>query len=158
MDLSAGYQLLYAYDKRSRQDIENGQVFARVPETLETVKLARSDYFGLENRSRHTLNFKVFVDVPKWDANGNLRVIYRSRFGLTDRNGNGLLDQFDDAFVQGYTLVNLAFGKTFFQKYQLQAGANNLLNFKGNNPLATQDNEVFINPGIQVFARLNIQF
>ena len=158
LNLSAGYQLLYAFDKDKGEAVENGEVFGRDPNTLETVRFDRDDYFGLENRSRHTLNAKVFYEVPKWDANANLRVIYRSRFGLTDRNGNDFLDELDDAFVDGYALVNLSFGKKFYKHYQLQVGANNLLNFRGSNPLAAQDNEQLINPGIQAFARLNIQF
>lgn len=158
LNLSAGYQLLFAFDKDKEDALDNGDVFARDPETLETIRLSKSDYFGLENRSRHTLNFKAFYDIPKWNANANLRVTYRSRFGLTDRNGNDLLDDFDNSFVGGYALVNLTFGKTFLEHYSLQLGANNLLDFKGNNPLAAQDNDVLINPGILVFAKLNIQF
>ena len=158
LNLSAGYQLLYAFDKDKENAIENGEVFGRNPITLETIRLEEQDYFGLENRSRHTLNFKAFYEVPEWDANANLRVVYRSRFGLTDRNGNDLLDELDNSFVDGYALVNLSFGKTFYKHYQLQVGANNLLDFRGSNPLAAQDNEQLINPGIQAFARLNIQF
>ena len=158
LNLSAGYQLLYAYDKDKREAVKNGEVFARDPETLQTVRLSTSDYFGLENRSRHTLNAKIFYEVPEWDANANIRVTYRSQFGLTDQNGNDLLDVYDGTFAKGYALVNLTFGKTFFEHYQLQLGANNLLDFKGNNPLATQDNEVLLNPGIQLFTKINIQF
>ncbi|TAI48130.1 TonB-dependent receptor plug domain-containing protein [Flagellimonas allohymeniacidonis] len=158
LNLSAGYQLLYAFDKAKEEAVANGSVFARDPETLETIRLSEDDYFGLENRSRHTWNFKAFYEVPKWDANANLRVVYRSRFGLTDRNGNDLLDEFDNSFVDGFALVNLSFGKTFLKHYQLRVGANNLLDFRGSNPLAAQDNEVLVNPGIQFFTRLNIQF
>ncbi len=158
LNLSAGYQLLYAYDKDKREAVKNGEVFARDPETLQTVRLSTSDYFGLENRSRHTLNAKVFYEIPEWDANANIRVTYRSSFGLTDQNGNNLLDVYDDTFAKGYALVNLTFGKTFFEHYQLQLGAINLLDFKGSNPLATQDNEVLLNPGIQLFTKINIQF
>ena len=158
LKVSAGYQLLFAYDKDKLDAIDNGEVFARNNQNLATVRLERSDYFGLENRSRHTLNLKAFFEIPAWKSNANLRVVYRSRFGLTDRNGNDLLDEFDEAFVPGYALVNLSFGKTFFKHYQLQLGANNLLDFRGNNPLAAMDNEQLINPGIQFFTRLNIQF
>ena len=158
LSLLAGYQLLYAYDKDKEELVANGRVFARDPETLETVRLARSDYFGLENRSRHTFNFKAFYEIPAWEADANLRITYRSRFGLTDRNGNDLLDVYDNSFVDGYALVNVAFGKTLFEHCKLQIGANNLLDFKGSNPLATRDREVLINPGIQLFTKLNIQF
>ena len=158
LDFSAGYQLLYAFDKDKEEALEAGTVFGRNPETLETIRLTRSDYFGLENRSRNTVNFKVFYEIPQWDANANLRVVYRSKFGLTDRNGNDLLDNLDNSFVDGYALVNLALGKNFYKKYQVQFGVNNLLDFKGQNPLAAQDAEVLVNPGIQFFTRLNIQF
>ncbi|WP_422861645.1 TonB-dependent receptor plug domain-containing protein [Flagellimonas sp. W118] len=158
LSFSVGYQLLFAYDKDKLDDISNGEVFARDPETLATIQLEKSDYIGLENRSRHTLNFKTFYEIPRWKANANLRITYRGRFGLTDRNGNGLLDDFDNSFVDGYALVNLTIGKTFLKHYQLQLGANNLLNFKGSNPLAAQDSQLLINPGIQLFTKLNIQF
>ncbi|MFS4416749.1 TonB-dependent receptor plug domain-containing protein [Maribacter sp. 2307ULW6-5] len=158
LNLAMGYQLLYAFDKDKEAAVEAGTEFARDPQTLETIRLARGDYFGLENRSRHTFNAKVFYEVPKWDANANLRVVYRSRFGLTDRNGNGLLDPWDNSFVDGYALVNLALGKTFYKKYEVRLGANNLLDFTGENPLAAQGTQVRVNPGIQFFTRLNIQF
>lgn len=158
LELSAGYQLLFAYDKDRLEDIENGEVFARDPQTLETVRLDISGYFGLENRSRHAFNVKLFGEIPKWKANANLRAVYRGRFGITDRNGNGLLDVLDDSFVQGYTLVNLSFGKRLFEHYSVQIGANNVFNFQGNNPLAAQDGEVLINPGTEIFAKINFQF
>ncbi len=155
---SAGYQLLFAYDKDKEDAIDAGMVFARDPQTQETIRLERSEYFGLENRSRHTLNAKVFYEIPKWEADANLRVVYRSKFGLTDRNGNDLLDNYDNAFVDGYALVNLAFGKTLFRHYRLQAGALNLLDFRGSNPLAGTGSSVQVNPGIQFFTKLSIQF
>lgn len=158
LSISGGYQLLFAFDKDKEEALEQGDVFARDPETLQTVRLERSQYFGLENRSRHTFNFKVFYEIPKWKANTNLRIVYRSKFGLTDRNGNDLLDDYDNSFVDGYSLVNFSMGKTLFKHYDLQLGANNILNFKGSNPLASQDSEVLVNPGIQIFTKINFKF
>ena len=158
LTVSAGYQLLFAYDKDKEDAIDEGTVFARDPETQETIRLERSEYFGLENRSRHTLNAKIYYEVPEWEADANLRVVYRSKFGLTDRNGNDLLDDYDNSFVDGYALVNLALGKTFFKHYRLQAGALNLLDFRGSNPLAGTGTSVQVNPGIQFFTKLSIQF
>ena len=158
LSLSGGYQLLYAFDKDIEDQLGAEGAFARDPKTLETIRIGREDYFGLENRSRHALNFKAFYEIPEWQANANLRVVYRSRFGLTDRNGNGYLDEFDDAFIDGFALVNLSFGKTIFKHYQLQLGANNLLDFRGVNPFSTADNQIAVNPGIQFFGRLNFQF
>ncbi|MBP2832387.1 TonB-dependent receptor [Aquimarina sp. U1-2] len=159
LTFSGGYQLLFAYDKDQEDEIEQGTVFARDPETSQTLRLSRSDYFGLINRSRHTANIKVFYEIPKWKANANIRVIYRSRYGLADLNGNAVLDEFDDSFVHGYAVVNFATQKTFFKNYQLQAGVNNLFDFKGSNPVASDtDSNVQISPGIQVFAKLNYKF
>ncbi len=159
LNLSAGYQLLYAYDKDVESELEENGAFARDPNrNNETIRIGRDAYFGLVNRSRHTLNVKAFYDIPKWDANANVRVVYRSKFGLTDDNGNGFLDDFDDTFVDGYALVNLSFGKTFFKHYQLQLGANNLLDFRGESPFSSVENRILVNPGIQLFGRINIQF
>ncbi len=158
LSISAGYQLLYAFDKAKVQAVKRGEVFARDPNTLQTRVLSSQEYFGLENRSRHTLNFKVFYQIPKWKADANVRMVYRSRFGLTDVNGNDVLDVFDNSFIDGYALVNVAVGKTVFKKHKLQAGVNNLLNFRGMNPLGTPSNRLFVNPGMQWFTRLNINF
>ena len=94
LSISAGYQLLYAFDKDKEDAIDNGTVFAREPGTLETIRLTRDDYFGLENRSRHTFNFKAFYDIPAWEANANLRITYRSRFGLTEPKWKRTFRQF----------------------------------------------------------------
>ena len=159
LDLSAGYQLLYAFDKDIKRELKENGAFARDPNrNNQTIRIDRDAYFGLVNRSRHILNAKVFYEVPKWGANANVRVVYRSKFGLTDENGNGFLDDFDNTFVDGYALVNLSFGKKFFKHYQLQVGANNLLDFKGESPFSSLDNRILINPGIQLFGRINFEF
>ncbi|MBQ4821702.1 TonB-dependent receptor [Aquimarina sp. MMG016] len=158
LSLSAGYQLLYAYDKEVKEEIKNGK-FARDPLTGQDIRLSQSDYFGLENRSRHTANFKVFYTIPKWNANANLRLVYRSRFGLTDFNGNGFLDTFDNSFIKGFALVNLALSKTFYTHYKFQVGANNLFDYKGTSPFSNeQTGRILVNPGLQLFARFNYQF
>ncbi|MEN1786156.1 MAG: TonB-dependent receptor, partial [Bacteroidota bacterium] len=158
LDFSMGYQLLYAFDKDIKENLDENGIFVRDPETLTSIRVDSDAYFGLVNRSRHTLNGKIFYEIPQWRANANLRVVYRSKFGLADRNGNNFLDDFDDSFVDGYALVNLAFGKTFFKHYHLQIGANNLLNFKGVNPFSTETTQIQVNPGIEIFGRLNIHF
>ncbi len=151
LQISGGYQLLYAKDKEKKVALERGEIFARDPQSLQTVVLDNSDYFGLVNRSRHTANFKVFGNVPLWDLNFNLRINYRSKYGLFDGNGNGILDDFDTSFVDGYAQANVAINKTFHDDYTLQIGANNLLDYT--------DRENIPNlPGIQGFVKLNIQF
>ncbi len=151
LQLSAGYQLLYAKDKDKKVALERGEIFARDPQSLQTISLNNADYFGLVNRSRHTANFKIFYELPKWNSNINLRVNYRSTYGLFDSNGNAILDHFDTSFVTGYALVNLAASKTFLDAYTLQIGANNLFDY-------TDINNIPGLAGTQAYVKLNIQF
>ena len=150
LNLSAGYQLLYAYDKKKQQEVEDGQVFARDPATNQTVAVTQSDYFGLVNRSRHNANFKVFYDIASAKANINLRLLYRSKYAQFDTNGNGLIDTYDTSFIDGYVTTNIAASKTFYDDFTLQVGANNLLDYT--------DNNIPTLPGIQGYVKLNYQF
>jgi outer membrane receptor for ferrienterochelin and colicins len=140
----AGYQLLYAKDKDVMANIESGGVYSyyRDPVTLETKRLTISEYFGLSNRSRHTGNFKLFYKNPNSGWEASLRTIYRGKYGAgslqgnvqgisippSDRNNNGILDVYDN-FVKGYLLFNFSVAKTFKDKFRVQAGVDNLLNY-----------------------------
>jgi outer membrane receptor for ferrienterochelin and colicins len=150
LNVSAGYQLLYAYDKKKQQDVKDGQVFARDPATNQTVAVTQSDYFGLVNRSRHNANFKVFYDITSAKANINLRQLYRSKYAQFDTNGNGLIDSYDTSFIDGFLTTNIAATKTFYEDFTLQVGANNLLDYT--------DNNIPTLPGIQGYIKLNYQF
>ncbi|QLG46288.1 TonB-dependent receptor plug domain-containing protein [Costertonia aggregata] len=151
LTLAGGYQLLYAKDKEKKVALERGEVFARDPASLQTVALDNTDYFGLVNRSRHTANFKMFYEVPRWNFNANLRINYRSKYGLFDSNGNGIIDDFDTSFVDGFALTNIALNKTFAGKYTLQLGANNLFDYRDEENIPGL-------AGIQLFTKVNIQF
>ena len=150
LNISAGYQLLYAYDKQKKQDIEEGQVFVRNPGSGQTEVVSQSDYFGLVNRSRHNANFKVYYDIPSASTNLNLRVLYRSKYAQFDTNGNGLIDTYDSSFIDGFMTVNAAASKIFYNDFTLQVGANNLLDYT--------DNNIPTMPGIQGYVKLNYQF
>lgn len=150
LNLSAGYQLLYAFDKNQQNDVDNGEVFARDPSTNQTVEVLRSDYFGLVNRSRHNANFKAFYEFASAKANINLRLLYRSKYAQFDTNGNGLIDTYDTSFIDGYVTTNIASSKTFYDDLTVQIGANNLFNYT--------DNNIPNLPGIQGFIKLNYQF
>jgi outer membrane receptor for ferrienterochelin and colicins len=126
--VSFGYQYLIAKDRSVIKAIENGEVFARDPQTLESFQLTKSDYFGLFNRSKHIANIKFFYNIPKLKTDVSLRIIYRSKFGLFDTNSNQILDIYDD-FVNEYYLANLSVSKSFTDKFILQVGANNLFDF-----------------------------
>lgn len=150
LNVSVGYQLLYAYDKQKREAVQNGEVFARNPSNNQTVAVTQSEYFGLVNRSRHNANLKLFYTLPKWGVDMNARVLYRSKYALFDTNGNVLIDTYDTSFVDGYATVNVAATKTLYKNFGLQLGANNLFDFTDDN-IPTQ-------PGIQLYAKLNYQF
>ncbi len=150
LTINAGYQLLYAFDKTKKDQVGNGEIFARDPVTNETIAVTTSEYFGLVNRSRHNANLKVFYEIPSIDTNLNLRLIYRSKYALFDTNGNGLIDDYDTSFVDGFVTTNISANKTFFKNFNLQIGANNLFDYT--------DTNIPTLPGIQWYARLNYQF
>jgi outer membrane receptor for ferrienterochelin and colicins len=150
VDVSGGYQLLYAKDDNKKEAVERGEVFYRDPETLETKKIEQSEYFGLPNRSRHLANFKIYYKWIAKNAYVNLRINYRSKYALFDTNGNGLIDVYDDSFVNGFSTLNLSIGKTFLDDYELQLVGENILN--------NEQTGLLNLPGIRVTARLQYNF
>jgi outer membrane receptor for ferrienterochelin and colicins len=126
--LTTGYQLLYAKDRKAIQAFKNGEVFARLTPISPSFVLSKKDYFGLLNRSRHMLNFKLSYHIPKWNLESNIRAIYRTKFGLYDNNGNGYLDVYD-TFVSGYSIFDFAINKTILEHYKLGFGMDNFLDF-----------------------------
>ena len=129
INLSLGYQLLYAKDKAAEKAFKNGEVFTRLTPTSPLFALSKKDYFGLFNRSRHVFNFKIFYTIPKWNLDTNFRVVYRSKFGLYDSNGNGYLDTYDE-FVNGYSILDFAINKILLDSFRIGLGLDNLLDFK----------------------------
>jgi len=147
--LAFGYQLLYAFDKAAEDRIDNGEVFVRDPETLVTRRLERSDYFGLPNRSRHLANFKIFYKIPEWKAFANLRLNYRSKYALFDTNGNGLIDDYDDSFVDGFSILNLTLSKSLYENYKFQLVGENILN--------NEQTGLLNLPGIRITGKIQYQ-
>lgn len=87
-----------------------------------------AEYGGLFNRSAHTFNLKVFYTFHDFTANA--RLIYRSRFGFADHNGDNILDA-DSEYGSGYALCHLDVGKSFWSdKLSVQAGVKDLFNYK----------------------------
>jgi outer membrane receptor for ferrienterochelin and colicins len=129
LTLSGGYQLLDARDKAVLDQLAAGSVYRRDPATLATERVPASDYGGLFNRSRHSANAKLFYESPRRDWTASVRGIYRGRYGWQDLNGNAILDQ-DAEYVRGYAVWNVAAGKTWRQRYTLQAGLDNALGYR----------------------------
>jgi outer membrane receptor for ferrienterochelin and colicins len=121
---SVGYQYLVAKDKSVLDDFESHQ-FVRIP---GSVKINKSDYFGLFNRSKHMANMKFLYTIPKLKTDINLRVFYRSKFALMDSNGNQILDRYD-TFINEFFITNLTISKHIHEKVTVQVGANNLFDY-----------------------------
>lgn len=148
LSVSFGYQYLTAKDKSVLDNFEDYQYIRN--SDLQTVQIKKSDYFGLYNRSKHTANVKVAYSIPKIKTDINLRVFYRSKYGMFDTNGNQILDKYD-TFVDDYFITNLSISKYIGDKFMLQVGANNLFDF-------TDPSQISNLAGRQLFARIQYNF
>jgi outer membrane receptor for ferrienterochelin and colicins len=146
--VSLGYQYLMAKDKSVLDNFEEHQYIRN--SQLQTVEISKSDYFGLYNRSKHTANIKFAYTIPKIKTDINLRVFYRSKYGMFDTNNNNILDKYDQ-FVNDYFLTNLSISKYVTDKLLLQAGANNLFDY-------TDPTQIPNLAGRQLFTRIQYNF
>lgn len=125
---SFGYQYLVAKDKSVVNQLRKGEVYARDPQTQATFRVSEKDYGGLFNRSRHTVNAKLFYQHPAKGWSGSVRTIYRGRYGFGDRNNNTILDT-DSEYVDGYITMNLSVARSIRNVVTIQAGCDNLFNY-----------------------------
>lgn len=124
-----GYQLLQTADRAVLRDIREGKVFGRDSETGLARRLERGDYAGLPGRSRHMANLKIFRESMDGRWNANVRLLYRSRWGTTDLDGNGIINR-PDEFARGYLQVNVAAGVKWKRGISLQGGIDNLTDYR----------------------------
>lgn len=148
--LSAGYQYLEAKDKDVLNQIDNGTLYKRDPVTYQLSLTKRSDYFGLNNRSKHTANFKIAYNTTNNKFNTYARLVYRGKYGYTDINNNGVADD-DREMVQGFWLANCAISTSVSKQLQIQMGIENMFDYIN----ATQLPNLF---GRQFFINLNYSF
>lgn len=141
---------MYAKDKSAVNAFENGEIFARLNTGSPSFQLQKEDYFGLYNRSRHMANGKVFYNHPKSKIDANLRITYRSKYGIYDTNNNNYLDDYD-SFVDGFAICDLAMNKTFSEHLRLGFGVDNLFDF-------TDSDYITSIPGRLIYVKLNINF
>lgn len=133
LNISGGYQYLVAKDKTVEEEIREGGKYytplfdphsGYVNETP-----SGKDYWGMENRSRHMFNFRVFYTYLPWNISANIRVNYRGKYPFSDKNNNGYIDRFD-TFVRDYYLLNAGLEKKLFnRRLSLRLNAENLLDF-----------------------------
>ena len=125
---SIGYQLLYAYDLDARKAFENGDVYARLTVDSPAFRLKKSDYFGLYNRSRHMGVLKINYNNLENNFSCNLRLRYRSKYGIYDSNSNNYLDKYDD-FVNGHITTNISMNKIINSSLTVSGGVENIFNY-----------------------------
>jgi outer membrane receptor for ferrienterochelin and colicins len=149
IQLQGGYQFLMTADKADLKKIKQGTVFTRDLQTGNVSQVHRSDYAGLPNRSAHMVNAKLFYDNAATGWSASLRVIYRSRWGTYDKEGNDIINRSDE-FAKGFALLNITAAKTI-NHFKILGGIDNLLNYKDVVNLPAQ-------PGIQPYISLTYSF
>ncbi len=146
LNISTTYQYLDAKDKEVIKQIKKGQVVKRDPFTYNSSYTAMKEYGGLFNRSKHTATLQTNFNNQKKQINVSARITYIGRAGYSDINGNSILDD-NREYAKSYTLLGATFSKEF-NKFQIQCGANNLLNYKD----AIKHSEL---SGITAFTNIN---
>ncbi|MBL1407248.1 TonB-dependent receptor [Sphingobacterium faecale] len=133
LQVSGGYQYLEAKDRTVKDEIREGGKY-NVPlfdpyTGFVNHTPSASDYWGIENRSVHMFNGRIFYTYRPLDLSANVRVNYRGRYPFSDKNNNGYMDRFD-TFVRGHYLLNAGIEKKI-PKYNmsLRITTENLLNF-----------------------------
>ncbi len=147
-NMVAGYQYLDAKDKDVLEKIKNAQIVKRDPVTFISSYVTKTEYGGLFNRSKHTANLQLFYTTKETGWGANIRANYRGRFGFSDINGDNILDD-DQEYVKGYALINAAISKSFKKGFEVQIGAENLLNHKDRDRLPNL-------PGITYLININM--
>ncbi len=130
--LYGGYQFLIAKDKEALQQIRKGKLYKRDPITNVTTLVTKNEYKGLYNRSRNTANLRVKYNNLLYKASAFITTKYRGRYGFSGlngfQNGNDILDD-EREFVKGFLLLNATVSKQFANRWELQAGIENMLNY-----------------------------
>ena len=145
--INFGYQYLEAKDNEAKNQIKKGEVFARLTPNSPAFQIKPKDYYGLYNRSRHNLNLKISY-VTKNNFEVYFKSKYRSKYGISDTNGNNLLDDFDE-FVDSNLLSDMSISKKY-KNYNLTFGVDNLFNYT--DPLNIPNY-----PGRIIYSKLNIK-
>jgi outer membrane receptor for ferrienterochelin and colicins len=116
------YQYLNAFDRDVVAAIDDGTVYKRVNGVDRRV--TRSEYGGLFQRSKHSAGVRLTYQ-HRAGFTASVRGTYRGRYGITDRNGNLILDD-DSEYVPGYSLWNVTLTQRVTHNVAIRAGVKNL--------------------------------
>lgn len=133
LDLQFGYQYLISKDLSVVDSIRKGNwpynQNIHDPETGNSYSPKSSDYWGVENRSRHMLNARAIYQIKPWQANISMRANYRGKYPFMDANLNQFIDRYD-IFVPHHVLLNATIEKKMLKdKLTLRLTVDNLLDF-----------------------------
>lgn len=130
--LHGGYQYLIAKDKEVLRQIKEKKLFKRDPVTYETSLVTKEEYKGLYNRSRHTANLRFQYTNILYKASAFITAKYRGNYGFSGlngfQNGSGVYDD-DRESVNGFILLNTTLSKQIGNRWDVQAGIENMLNY-----------------------------
>ena len=130
--LHGGYQYLIAKDKDILSQIKEKKLFKRDPVTYKTSLVTKDEYKGLYNRSRHTANLRFQYNNIRYKASAFVTAKYRGNYGFSGlngfQNGSGIYND-DRQSVNGFTLVNLTVSKQIGNRWDIQGGIENILNY-----------------------------
>ena len=129
--IQAGYQHLITGENEIKNAIKNQTIYTRNADGAPARLLKPNEYMGLFNRSKHHANIKLFVpeNITGWA--GSFRAIYRSAWGVLDRDGNGIANNNRaDEYAKGYINLHTTIQKKVSNIMQLQVGCDNILNYK----------------------------
>ncbi len=133
LEINGGYQYLVAKDRTVSDSISAGNYpWYKVRNNLtgETFDSRPSDYWGIENRSRHMANLRVFY---KWEApqiSFSFRMNYRGKYPFADANNNNFIDRYDQ-FVDGFFLFNAHIEKILLKDHlRVKATVDNIANYR----------------------------
>ncbi len=127
ISIATGYQFLETADKDILTAVKNKQVFGRDEQTNIARLMTLKDYGGLQNRSKHIANFRFFYDNVKSGWQYSIRIIYRGKWGVIDKDGNGFSNR-NDEYAPELVQVNTTLTKKIKETLTAQIGVNNLLN------------------------------
>jgi outer membrane receptor for ferrienterochelin and colicins len=132
LTISSGYQSLETADKDELKSVKEGKLFTRDNNGYSRL-LTKNEYAGLPNRSQHMANIKFkWENEKKWYATA--RFAYRSKWAVADKDGNGIYNK-QDEFANGFVQVNISAGREWSNGVRLQAGMDNVLNYRDINYL-----------------------
>lgn len=138
----AGYQYLQTADKQERALVrQKDHYFTRDAQNY-SIPLSLSDYVGLPNRSSHMCNLKLTYEDPSRHWFLTLRNMYRSRWAVYDRDGNGIYNK-QDEFANGFLLINTSAGKELENGIRIMAGVDNITNYTDTKNLPNMPGRTF---------------